>query len=311
MTLGKNCSKCNVNSFISLEYAGTQLCKKHFLEMFERRFRSTVREFGMINKGETIALGLSGGKDSVTLLHLLAGLRKVLPFTLIAITVDYGVTCDYGKKTMNIAKESCKSLDVPHHVVTFKEEIGFTLGDIVKKTKTKNPCSYCGVIRRRILNKTARELGANKLAIAHTLDDTVQTVIMNLMRNEPMRLLRYVEPLVKDGNFVPRIRPLIRASENEVISYGKLRSLKIIEKSCCPYAKSALRRPVRTHIDMLEDEHPGTKIGILNSFLWMNKKLRAAVSNEKLELIYCKKCGEPASVDECMYCKMVSQWKST
>lgn len=308
MVLGKKiqCSKCNVNSFISLEYAGTQLCKKHFIEMFERRFRSTIREFGMINKGETVALGLSGGKDSVTLLYLLAELRKVLPFKLIAITVDYGVTCDYGKKTMNIAKESCKSLDVPHHVVTFKEEIGFTLGDIVKKTKTENPCSYCGVIRRRILNKTARKLGANKLAIAHTLDDTVQTVIMNLMRNEPLRLLRYVEPLVKDGNFVPRIRPLIRASENEVIAYGKLKELKILEKSCCPYAKSALRRPVRTHIDMLEDKHPGTKIGILNSFLWMNKKLRASIKDEKLELIYCKKCGEPASAEECMYCKMVA-----
>lgn len=309
MVLGKHCSKCNAQKFISLEYAGAQLCKKHFIEMFERRFRSTIREFSMITKGETIALGLSGGKDSVTLLHLFAELRKVLPFKLIAITVDYGVTCDYGKKTISIAKESCKSLDVPHYVVTFKEEIGCTLGDIVKKTKTENPCSYCGVIRRRILNKTARKLGANKLAIAHTLDDTVQTVIMNLMRNEPMRLLRYVEPLVRDENFIPRIRPLIRAPENEVIAYGKLKSLKILEKSCCPYARTALRRPVRTHIDMLEDEHPGTKIGILNSFLWMNKKLRESVKDEKLEIVYCEKCGEPSSSKECMYCKMVTQWK--
>lgn len=277
--------------------------------MFERRFRATIREFSMIEKGETIALGLSGGKDSVTLLHLLAELRKVLPFKLIAITVDYGVTCDYGKKTMAIAKESCKSLAVPHHLVTFKEEIGCTLGDIVKKTKTENPCSYCGVIRRRILNKKARELGAHKLAIAHTIDDTVQTVVLNLMRNEPLRLLRYVEPLVRDQNFIPRIRPLVRTPENEVIAYGKLKSLKILEKSCCPYAKKALRRPVRTHIDMLEDEHPGTKIGILNSFLWMNKKLRESLKNEKLEIIYCKTCGEPASTEECMYCKMMEQVK--
>ena len=82
--------------------------------------------------------------------------------------------------------------------MTFKDEIGFTLGELVRKTRTNAPCSYCGVIRRRILNKKARELKADKLAIGHTLDDTVQTVLMNLMRNEPLRLVRYMEPLIRD-----------------------------------------------------------------------------------------------------------------
>lgn len=310
LTKKEHCSKCKSKSVIYLSYANQHLCGKHFSEMFERRFKSTVREFKMIKKGERIALGLSGGKDSTTLLHLLNNLKKALPFELVTITVDFGVRCDYSIKTLNTAKRETLALGIEHHVVTFKDEIGYTLGELIEKTKTNIPCSYCGVIRRRILNKKARELNATKMVIGHTLDDTVQTVLMNLMRNEPFRLLRYMEPLIKDEELVPRIRPLISSPENEVVAYGKLKGLKLEEKSCCPYSKNAMRGLVREELNVLEVAYPGTKIKMFRSFLAIQDMMRDVVKDKKFEFEYCKKCGEPGSAKECMYCNMLSKINS-
>jgi uncharacterized protein (TIGR00269 family) len=263
----------------------------------------------MIKKGERIALGLSGGKDSTTLLHVLNDLRKIHPFELMAITVDFGLRCEYGKKTLETAKRETRSLGIEHHICSFKDEIGYTLGELIEKTKTNVPCSFCGVIRRRILNKKAKELGADKLAIAHTLDDTVQTIMMNLIRNEPLRLIRYNETS-GNGSFVPRIKPFMNSPEEEVVAYGKLKGIRLLEKSCCPYSKNAMRALVREELNTLEAAYPGTKLRILKSFLTIQSMMHNNIENES-GFNYCEKCGEPSSKNECMYCKMIDKINRT
>ncbi len=273
--------------------------------MFEKRFRAIIREFKMIKKGDRIALGLSGGKDSTTLLHALNDLKKSLPFNLVAITVDLGLRCNYGKKTLETAKRETSALGIKHYIVSFKDEIGYTLDELIEKTKTTIPCSYCGVIRRRILNKKANDLNINKLAIAHTLDDSVQTVIMNLMRNEPLRLLRYTEPLIKNECLVQRIRPFINSPETEVVAYGKLKGLKLEDKKCCPYSRNAMRALVREELNTLEASYPGTQLRIFKSFLSIQKMMRAGINEKEIKMDYCKKCSEPGAAKECMYCRFI------
>jgi len=303
------CSKCKRDSAVFLPYSKNNLCKKHFLELFEKRFLRTVREFNMLKKGDKVALGLSGGKDSTTLLHLLSMLQKKLPFELFAITIDIGTKCGYNKKILEISKRECKKLGVPHYIFTFKKELGFTIDGIVKRTNTENPCSFCGVFRRRILNKKARELGANKLAIGHNLDDTAQTVILNLMRNEPLRLLRFHELLITNKLLIPRIKPLTRTPEDEVVAYGKLKGLKLEAKRCCPYSKYAMRKAVRKMLDELEDEYPGTKFKIFSSFLSIVNKLREYTDKKSMKINICKNCKEPSSTEFCMYCKLFGKVK--
>ncbi|NYZ77744.1 tRNA 2-thiocytidine biosynthesis protein TtcA, partial [Candidatus Micrarchaeota archaeon] len=255
---GKKCSMCSGSAVIFLPYAGKFMCQRHFFRHFEKRFFETVREFGVVRKGETVALGLSGGKDSTTLLYLLTRLGAKLPFNLIAITIDLGIDCDYNRKILDIASESCKSLGVPHHVFALKDDIDCTLDELVAKTGTRNPCSECGVARRYLLNRHARELKADKLAIAHTLNDSAQTVLMNIMRNEPMRLFRYNGHLVQDEKLVPRIKPFLRSPEREVVLYGRLKGLKLLDKKCCPYSSYAFRSFVRDEVERLEKEYPGS-----------------------------------------------------
>lgn len=318
------CSLCKQEAVIYLPYAQRHLCPGHFGEMFEKRFRGTVRDFKMIKKGERVAVGLSGGKDSVTLLHLLHRLQKDLPFELLAITIDEGIA-GYRSKTLEIAEQEAKRLGIEHRIFSYKKEIGLTLDEIMEKKKeqkiqypsdtssrsssnSKIPCSYCGVMRRRLLNNAARELHADKLALGHNLDDMAQSVLMNIMRNEPMRLARLNEPLVENEKFVPRIRPLMRTPEKEVAVYALVHDLPIDFQEC-PYARHAFRAHIREQLNETEERYPGTKFKIVNSFLAMEDALKKGFDKKPTEIRMCTQCGEPAGVKQCMFCTMLSNIK--
>ncbi|MEM4707042.1 MAG: TIGR00269 family protein [Candidatus Anstonellales archaeon] len=301
------CSSCNMPGAVYLPYMKKVLCESHFLSFFEKRVFRTIREFKMIRKGERIAIGYSGGKDSTVLLHVLSKLRKKHPFELVAITVDIGIP-GYGDELVRTAKKECKKLNVEHRIVSFKKELGFTTFDIYKTGKS--PCSYCGVFRRRLLNVAARECGADKLAIAHTLDDVAQTVLMNIMRNEPLRLIRLVEPIIDEEAFVPRIKPLLRTPEKEVVQYALIKDLPFQTKGC-PGMRVAFRHEIRKMLNVLEEKHPGTKFRILNSFLSIEKLMRKGLGKEKLCIEKCEICGEPSSENVCVFCKMKKEIKET
>src|SRR3989344_2621998 len=199
------CTKCGKPAAISLRYANMDLCQSHFTRMFEARVMRTVREYRMLKKGDVVAVGVSGGKDSCVMLNLLYKISQSLPFTLTAITIDEGIA-GYRNKSLEVAKKECGKLGIPLKVVSFDAEFGSTLDKLLKEKGQERSCSYCGVMRRYSLNKYARELGATKLAIGHNSDDVAQTVMMNFMRNEPERLARFapVSSDAEEGTFIPR-----------------------------------------------------------------------------------------------------------
>lgn len=311
------CSSCGKPAVVNLAYAARHLCAGCFIKYFEKRFFRTVREFSMIKPNKRIAVGLSGGKDSVVMLHLLAKLRQKLPFTLAAITIDEGVS-GYRAATLKVAKLECKRLKVPLKVLTFKNDAGFSLDQMMKKTGTA-ACSWCGVFRRYLLNKGARAAGANKIAIGHNLDDVAQTVLMNMMRNEPLRLVRFLEPLSEDAHLITRIRPLLRTPEKEVALYAMLRGIKITYSEC-PYAYQSFRQHVKKQLNETEEKYPGTKQRILSSFIEMEKLMRKGLP-VRFEISKCSVCGEPTPAPRkglkddarsrtCMHCRMIEELKT-
>jgi uncharacterized protein (TIGR00269 family) len=301
---------CGKPAIAYLHYCDRHFCEAHFIRMFDKRFRKTVRKFSMLKKGDRVAVGLSGGKDSTVLLHSLAELKKDLPFGLVAITIDEGIR-GYRDRTLRIAKRECEKLGVEHVVHSFREGAGRTLDALVRLKhgaggETENsalPCSQCGVLRRYLLNKAARELKADKLAVGHNLDDIAQTVIMNIMKNEPARLARLNEPAVKNGRFVPRIRPLMLTPERENAVYAYLKGIEL-ERVECPYAHTAFRGHVRRMLNETEERYPGTKFKIVNSFLDMEGALRGKYAKHAA-IAECSSCGEPCSKGECRFCRMI------
>ncbi|HSB46773.1 MAG TPA: TIGR00269 family protein [Candidatus Bilamarchaeum sp.] len=293
---------CGAEPSVFLHYSQKHMCSEHFMMMFDKRVRKTVREFKMLKKGDRVAVGLSGGKDSIVVLHSLASIAKSLPMELVAITIDEGIK-GYRERTLRIAKAECEKLGVEHVVFSYEKSAGKTMDSIVAANPDEIPCANCGVLRRYLLNRGAREVRADKLATGHNLDDLAQTVMMNIMRAEPSRLARFSDPIIKSERFIPRIRPLLRTPEKEVAIYALLRGIEL-ESVECPYARFAFRGHVRKMLNEAEEKYPGTKFKIVNSFLDMEGALRAKYADEA-SLPPCDSCGEPSSQKTCMFCQKV------
>lgn len=211
--------------------------------------RKAIDDYEMINEGDKIAIGISGGKDSLTLLYALSGMRKFYPkkYELAAISVDLGL----GIQNMDKIKELCDSLEVPFYIE--KTEIGNIVFDIRKE---KNPCSLCAKMRKGALNNKALELGCNKIAYAHHKDDIIETMMMSFIYEGRINSFAPVTHLEKTGLYV--LRPMMYVSEAEVIGFKNKYQLPVA-KNPCPVDGHTKREYIKKLISEINKENPGVK----------------------------------------------------
>lgn len=303
------CSFCRGEAVYLRPYSGEKLCRKCFIESVENRVQHTISKHNMFKPEDRIALALSGGKDSVSLLHILSEIEEKFPKSqLMAVTIDEGIS-GYRREAVRIAKENCARLGVEHQVYSFKELYGSDLDEIVKTAEKQEgeltSCSYCGVLRRRALNVAARELGATRLATAHNLDDEVQSMLMNLLRGDVSRISRAESVLGESvPGFVQRAKPLCEVPEREVALYAFLRRIKF-QTIPCPYLESSLRQDVRLFLNRLETKHGGMKFAVYRSFEKLHPYLERM--GEKGELKFCRVCSEPTTGEVCRVCQVFEE----
>ena len=209
--------------------------------------RKACDDYCLIDEHDKIAIGISGGKDSLTLLYALHGLKRFYPnpFEIEAITVDLGFE---GFHTDKIA-ELCASLDVPYTVV--KTDIGQIIFD---ERKEKNPCSLCAKMRKGSLNEVAKAHGCNKIAYGHHRDDLVETMMMSLMFEG--RFYCYSPVTYLDRMELTVIRPLLFVYESDVIGFKNKYDLPI-SKNPCPADGNTKREYMKNLLKQLNIEHPG------------------------------------------------------
>jgi len=210
--------------------------------------RRCIDDYDMIREGDKIAVGVSGGKDSLVLLQLLAGLRKFFnkPFRLEAITIDMGLGMDYSG-----IEALCRELDVPYHII--KTEIGPIIFD---HRKEKNPCSLCSKMRRGALNQAILDLGFNKLALGHHYDDAVETFVMSLIYEGRISCFQPVTDLDRTG--VVQIRPMLYIHEKTVDNFAKRMQLPVVENRC-PVDKHTKREEIKQLVYDLSQTYPDLK----------------------------------------------------
>lgn len=210
--------------------------------------RRCIDDYDMIQAGDKVAVGVSGGKDSLVLLELLAGLRSYFnkPFALEAITIDMGLGMDYS----GIAA-LCEKLDVPYTVV--KTEIGPIIFDYRKE---KNPCSMCSKMRRGALNQALLDKGFNKLALGHHYDDAVETFVMSLIYEGRISCFQPVTNLDRTG--ITQIRPMLYIHEKTVDNFAKRMELPVVENRC-PVDKSTKREEIKKLVFDLCQTYPDLK----------------------------------------------------
>jgi uncharacterized protein (TIGR00269 family) len=305
------CTVCKRReAFFFRPYSGERLCKKCFAESIEAKVRASIAKYRMFNFDDRIAVAVSGGKDSISLLHVLARMERLHPkASLVAVTVDEGIK-GYRDEALEIAVANCKKLGIDHHVVSFKELFDFTLDEIVARARQKGEkeltsCAYCGVLRRRALNVAARAVGANKIATAHTLDDEVQTILMNIFHGDVLRLAKE-KPVTDEVHprLVQKVKPFCEIPEKESALYAYVKKIKF-QDTPCPYASEALRNDMRVMLNRMEEKHAGTKFAVFKSIERIRPALDELVKKDGFR--ECVQCGEPASLDLCKACEMLRQ----
>ncbi len=211
--------------------------------------RRCVDDYRMILPGDKIAVGVSGGKDSLALLVLLAALREYHPsgFELQAVTIDMGL----GNMDFAPVQELCDRLNVPYTIV--KTEIGPIIFDYRKE---KNPCSMCAKMRRGALNQAILELGCNKVALGHHYDDAVETFFLSLFYEGRLSCFQPVTVLDRCG--VTQIRPMLYISEKTVDNFAKRENLPVVENRC-PADKNTKRQEVKELVYELSRRYPDLK----------------------------------------------------
>lgn len=306
------CTVCKRReAFFLRAYSGELLCRRCFCQSIERKVRTTISRYKMFEPDDKVAVAVSGGKDSLSLLHIMAKIESEFPkASLSAVIVDEGIK-GYRDEAMRIATRNCERLGVEYLTVSFKELYGYTLDEIVKVTKDARltPCSYCGILRRRAINVEARSAGADKVATAHNLDDETQTALLNIIHGDPLRILRVkpVQTPVQPG-LIQRVKPVCEVPEREIALYAYVKQIEF-QSVPCPYAGFALRNDVRNILNRLEEKHPGMKYTIYRSV----EKIRTVLQETgmKAELRSCEICGEPTVKEICQTCWILQELKST
>ena len=211
--------------------------------------RKAVDDYGMIEDGDKIAVGISGGKDSLTLLYALHGLKRFYPkhFELHAVTVDLG----FDNLNLNKIKSLCSSLDVPYTIV--KTDIAQI---VFEERREENPCSLCAKMRKGALNQEIKAAGCNKIAYAHHKDDVVETMLMSLIFEGRFHTFSPVTYL--DRTELTVIRPLMYMNEADVIGFVNKYDIPVI-KSPCPADGHTKREYVKNLLRQLNRENPGVK----------------------------------------------------
>ena len=210
--------------------------------------RRCVEDYNMIEANDRIGVGVSGGKDSLALLVLLAALREYnhKPFTVEAITIDLGLGMDYSE-----IQKLCDDLHVPFHLI--KTEIAPIIFDYRKE---KNPCSMCSKMRRGALNQALLDLGLNKLALGHHYDDAVETFVMSLIYEGRISCFQPVTDLDRTG--IIQIRPMLYIHEKTVDSFATRQGLPVLENRC-PIDKETKREEIKQLIYNLSATYPDLK----------------------------------------------------
>ena len=221
-------------------------------------FRMACEQWNMIAAGDKIAVGVSGGKDSLTLLKLFKAFQRFSPnpFELAAITIDLG----FAEENLFAGVEKfCEELDVPYYIV--KTDIA---GIVFNERKESSPCSLCSKMRRGALNTKLNELGFNKLALGHNADDVIETFLLSLVYEG--RLSTFAPVSFMDRTGVTMIRPMSLMWEKDIISYVKSENLPVV-KSPCTVDKLTKRQYMKDLITTLQADAPFVKDRMLGAIV--------------------------------------------
>jgi uncharacterized protein (TIGR00269 family) len=295
------CRKCGGQAAIRVEYAKMNLCEKCFLEFYEKKVRETVLRYRMFEKDDRVAVAVSGGKDSASLLF---ALRKCFPeVRFSALHINVGIPA-YSEECEARVRELVERIGVELILYDIRKKLGISIPDFSKTIFRDRICSPCGTVKRYLLNKVAWEKGFTKVATGHNLDDLAETIFSAYLQGDIAQLVR-LKPVAPSTHpkLVAKVKPLWNVTEKENLIYAELNQLPV-RKEPCPLSPGARSKERKAVLDFVESRIRGFKHTFMSSHL---KRILPVLEKSvpQPHLLECSSCGMPSTQDPCAFCRRV------
>lgn len=280
---------------------GQQICQECFFYVFETEIHNTIVDANLFQRGERVAIGASGGKDSTVLAHVLKVLNERYDYgvELFLLSVDEGIT-GYRDDSLETVKRNQQQYDLPLKIVSYSDLYGWSMDEIVKEVGRKNNCTFCGVFRRQALDRGSVMLGVDHIVTGHNADDIAETILMNIFRGDIARLGRCTEIVTQGESNIRRSKPFKYTYEKEIVMYAYFKKLDYFSTECI-YSPDAYRGHARTFLKDLESIRPSAIIDIIHSGEAFQIKSDVKMPTQKT----CQRCGYMSSNDICKACVLL------
>ena len=301
------CSKCGGTAVINMRQHRLRLCADHFVEWFVSMTQRTIEKYSMFAPADKVLVAVSGGKDSLALWDVLLKLGYQAEGVYIGLGIDEEI--DYSDKSL----EMCHSFIAQHHpdavlqVVDVEAEYGQTIPTLAHTNQRGRgrPCAVCGLVKRHIMNRVARDSGAMAIATGHNLDDEVAVLMQNTLHWQTGYLARQAPVLAERDGLARKVKPFVRIYEREAAAYALVRGIDYIYDEC-PFAKGSTLNFHKELLNQLELNSPGAKQQFYLQFLQARERGKVSFAEaDRVELQPCVRCGQPTTAGNlCAFCRL-------
>ena len=300
------CRKCARSAVFNMRQHKLALCEVHYPEWFVTQTQRAIEKYRMFSPEDRVLVAVSGGKDSLALWGVLLQLGYRADGLYIDLGIDGGVGYSAASRA-KVEQFAAERPDARFTVADLKAGYGETLPEVARRVRRgrSKPCSVCGLIKRHVMNRAAREGGYDVLATGHNLDDEVATLFGNVLHWQTGYIARQapVLPASHDG-LARKVKPFCRIHERETAAYALITGIDYIYDEC-PYAVGATSLRYKDILNQMEEESPGTKLQFYQGFLQVRKEGFFCEQVEDVELSPCSNCGQPTSAPGlCAFCRL-------
>ena len=302
------CRTCGQKAVVNMRQHKLALCKEHYLEWLPDQTERFIEKYKMFTREEKVLVAVSGGKDSLSLWDILQRLGYQADGLYICLGIDEGIS--YSSESQRLTEKFALAHGLKLHVVDVQKEYGNTIPQFNLKSHRgrSKPCSVCGLVKRHVMNRIARDFGYDVLATGHNLDDEAAVLFGNTLTWSGEYLLRQGPVLPGTPGLARKVKPLCRIYEREMLAYALLRGIEYIYEEC-PFSVGSTSIYYKQLLNKLESDRPGAKQSFYLSFLEARRSgLFAERAEIQAELHPCPNCGQPTSAPGlCSFCRMMNR----